>query len=329
MDKFCIACGASINAQAKFCGGCGQPTSESPTSTALITDQQETTGSAASTAGLTKRKSGLIIVSVVALVAVSGVGFYTFGGIGQNGTSSQSGGNTADSKQDDEANAQVKYLIADANIRTQANAKNAAIVAKLQRGTTVIGFVKRGDDPTSQWLKLSDDRGYISLVNLADAEPPKLTKSLNDQSWFPSADILIKKSPDAASPTITTAKAGNTYYLAGVTENGFVEVKLGKGGVGYVLSSDAGLEPNGASSVGVSAQEKLARRTLDAQDRHAFHGSNPFCNLPIQKHTGMSIDHCMNGRWPDPVTNPNANIRGDLVDGMKYFPGPVKSEHSR
>jgi hypothetical protein len=338
MDKFCVSCGTKINAQAKFCGGCGQAISESTAPAVNSVDALETAATHETTATLVSRKSGLIAGGVVALAAVTGFGFYAYTGAGKTGVSAQSVGTTEGTTPDDEANALVKYLIADANIRAQANAKDAAIVTKLKRGTTVIGFAKQGDDPTSQWLKLSDGRGFISFVNLSGVEPPKLTTALNDQSWLPFADTPVKQAPDASSPAKTTAKVGNTYYLAGITENGFVEVKLGKGGVGYVSSADAGLEANGASAVSnlaqssstyspateTSAQEELARRTLAIQDRANFKNSNPFCR---NKKSMLAMHFCSKGSWPDPATNKSADIDGDIVEGIKYFPGPVKSEH--
>jgi hypothetical protein len=248
MDKFCVGCGTKINAQEKFCGGCGQSITESAAPAVNSLDALETAAAHETTAPLVNRKSGLIAGGLVVLAAVTGFGLYAYTGAGKTGVSSQSLGTTEGTTPDDEANALVKYLIADANIRAHANAKDAAIVTKLKRGTMVIGSAKQGDDPTSQWLKLSDGRGFISLVNLSDIEPPKLATTLNDQSWFPTSDLTIKQAPDASSPAKTAAKAGNTYYLAGITENGFVEVKLGKGGVGYVSTADAGLSQEMQSS---------------------------------------------------------------------------------
>jgi hypothetical protein len=126
MDKFCIGCGTTINSQAKFCGGCGQAISDITAPAVNSLDALETGTAPESTATPVNRKSGLIVGSLIAFAAVTALGFYAFNGISKDAVSSQSDSTAEGAKPEDAANAQVKYLIADANIRSQAKTKNAA-----------------------------------------------------------------------------------------------------------------------------------------------------------------------------------------------------------
>jgi hypothetical protein len=65
----------------------------------------------------------------------------------------------------------LKYVTAAANIRNIATAQGGAIVGTLRRGEQVKGTMYQGLVPGTYWFKLSDGRGYVSVVNLGDTDP--------------------------------------------------------------------------------------------------------------------------------------------------------------
>jgi hypothetical protein len=68
----------------------------------------------------------------------------------------------------------LKFVTAAANIRNIATAQGATVVGTLRRGEQVKGTMYQGLVPGTYWFKLTDGRGYVSAVNLGDADPGPL-----------------------------------------------------------------------------------------------------------------------------------------------------------
>lgn len=137
------------------------------------------------------------------------------------------------------------YVVADANVRDKPTAGGSTVTGKIARGTKLDGALEIGLDGKSQWLKLADGSGYIGAVNLSTSEPPKLSKVMNDQKWTASRTIELRAQPDTSSPLLETVESGGLITLAGLTDTGFVEAKLPKGGVGYFLAAGLNLDATG------------------------------------------------------------------------------------
>jgi uncharacterized protein YgiM (DUF1202 family) len=144
------------------------------------------------------------------------------------------------------------FVVADANLRNKATAQGSAISGKVPRGTKVSGVMQMGEDGVSRWFKLADGRGFIGGVNLSVKEPPRLAKTFKDREWVPASDLELRTAPDAVSLILETIKPGSKLVLAGLTESGFAEVKLPKGGVGYFSADGIDLENNAAPPIGLT-----------------------------------------------------------------------------
>ena len=143
------------------------------------------------------------------------------------------------------------YAMTEANIRDRATTVGSQILGKLPRGSAVTGVVKLGMDGSSEWLELSDGKGFIAVINLAEFQPPEIAKALNDRTWTADAALDIWIQPDTASGLLERVSAGTRLTLAGLTANDFIEIKLGKGGVGYLADGAAILGRLGGKPVAI------------------------------------------------------------------------------
>ena len=65
----------------------------------------------------------------------------------------------------------LKYVVSAANIRDTATAQGSKVVGTLRRGEQVKGQMYQGLVGGTYWFKLADGRGFVSAVNLGDADP--------------------------------------------------------------------------------------------------------------------------------------------------------------
>ncbi len=144
------------------------------------------------------------------------------------------------------------FVVADANLRSKATAQGSTISGKVPRGTKVAGVMQMGEDGISRWFKLADGRGFIGGVNLSVKEPPRLAKTFKDKIWSSATDLELRTLPDATSLILETIKPGAKLVLAGLTESGYAEVKLTKGGVGYFLAEGIDLDQSAAPPITLS-----------------------------------------------------------------------------
>jgi uncharacterized protein YgiM (DUF1202 family) len=144
------------------------------------------------------------------------------------------------------------FVVADANLRSKATAQGSSISGKVPRGTKVSGVMQMGEDGISRWFKLADGRGFIGGVNLSVKEPPRLAKTFKDKDWSPATDLELRTLPDATSLILETVKPGAKLVLAGLTESGYAEVKLTKGGVGYFSAEGINLDQSAAPPIRLS-----------------------------------------------------------------------------
>jgi hypothetical protein len=133
-----------------------------------------------------------------------------------------------------EAEATVFYAVSQANIRDAATAQNSNVIGKLQRGQSMPGKRIKGTDGISDWIEFSDGKGFMSATYLIETAPPKLVKILGDRQWTADKPVTVWQSPDSSSTVLDQVGKGTVLTLVGLTENDFIEIKLKKGGVGYI-----------------------------------------------------------------------------------------------
>lgn len=225
----CAACGTHNMRGAKYCAGCG---SALATQTVVI-DETPTT----STSDTPTTPSAQTIGFGLAALLIIGLLAYLAFGKGDDTTTANAAKEATEAAAPAEPLGQERslWVVADANVRDRATAQGGSkLLGKLPRGTQIDGVMQMGEDGKSQWFRLTQNRGYVGAVNLSQTEPPKLAKPLGDQTWYAPDAVAILALPDSNSPKIATLNPGQMVKLAGITENGFAEAKLGKGGVGYI-----------------------------------------------------------------------------------------------
>jgi uncharacterized protein YgiM (DUF1202 family) len=258
--KFCTSCGTEMPTETRFCGACGA--ANNMVDTAAVTpppayspppppaysppppvepayDPQPAFAAqqaeyAVEEVALPARNNKLIIGGVLAAIALLGA-FYYFIFLRDDMSAGQGGTPTAQTKPAEPlAAAKQYYAVTQANIRDQATATGSNIIGKVPRGTAVTGKLILGVDGVSDWLELADGKGFVGVVNLSETAPPVLTKTLNDKIWAADKPMEIYAQPDLSSAQVDRAAIGTKLTLAGLTANDFIEIKLAKGGVGYI-----------------------------------------------------------------------------------------------
>lgn len=136
------------------------------------------------------------------------------------------------------------YVVAEANIRNRPTASSGN-KGKIARGTSVGGAMILGEDGESSWFELAGGAGFVSAVNLSQSPPPRLATMLGDREFRTGGPLPLHASPSVQSAIIETVPSGVVIYLVGITDNGYVETKGRKGGVGY-FSAD-GVDLRGAA----------------------------------------------------------------------------------
>ena len=237
MPKFCLECGFQLKPDARFCTGCGVAVNAAPIEAVLDVAQADKGESdSAWDEGYRPQRPKVVKIAVaVALVVALAVGGY-FGWSAWSSRYSSDGTPITGvvSAGESPGLQREMYAIADANVRETPSSSGSKLVSKLMRGTKISGVMVMGSDNETPWFKLQDGSGFVWAVNLSYAEPPVLSRILNSE-WYPQMNgIDIRAQPDANSAILDTANIGHKYVVAGLTQNNFAELKLDKGGVGYV-----------------------------------------------------------------------------------------------
>ena len=244
MAKYCIQCGTALNESARFCGQCGAvvpvagvdspaPASEPPVATRAYTAVEQYEPATEGGADDKKGPNWLLIGGGAGLIVLLALYYFLFL------HDDMAGDNLEDRIQPAEVSEEVAiskefYAVTDANIRDKASTEGSTVLGKLLRGTAATGKLIVGEDGTSNWLELADGKGFIAAINLSEIQPPEIVKPLGDKSWTTDQAIEIWAQPDTASTLVDRVAAGTPLTLFGVTANDFIEVKLKKGGVGYI-----------------------------------------------------------------------------------------------
>ena len=264
MVKFCTSCGTANTPGAFFCAKCGtaMPSPERAAAADLEPARKPVADEFRSTAPISPSKPKFVhkpkparnwpIFAVIAgsLLLIGGFYYWLFLADDIGGSSDVSYSSSTD--EGERAAAKQFYAVTEANIRDKATTVGSVILGKMPRGSAVTGIVKLGEDGTSDWLELADGNGFIAMVNLGEAEPPEITKTLNDKIWTADGPVEIWAQADAASTLADRVSEGTKLTLSGLTANDFIEVKLRKGGVGYLAGGAAILARLGGKPISIA-----------------------------------------------------------------------------
>jgi uncharacterized protein YgiM (DUF1202 family) len=264
--KFCIQCGAELNPSAKFCGECGTAVADDTaevaeqsfeaesrsdtrtiqwsvdpgegmvTSPSVETGQDDDAGfsDALGDADNGARKPNWLLIGGAVAILLLLLAYYLIFIRDDVGSKSSAEPPQVAGAASEEAETKQYYVVAEANIRDKATAQGSTVIGKMPRGTAVSGKMALGEDGTSDWLELEDGKGFIGAVNLSETKPPEIVKQLGDKTWTTDRAVEIWSQPDSAATVIDRLAAGTQVKLFGLTANDYIEIKLRRGGVGYL-----------------------------------------------------------------------------------------------
>lgn len=261
MVKFCTSCGTANTPDALFCSKCGNairalaPEADErvtvmPPPAAPPANEDMASGTLDSGAerpiyddpmpvsnDAKPTRNWLVIggaLAVLLLVAVFYFFLFVADDVGDSGSSSS---NNSTEPVEAVASRQM-FTMTEANIRDKATIVESNIIGKLPRGSAVTGVLKTGENGNTDWLELAEGKGFVAAVNLSETEPPVLVKTLGDKIWTADGAIEIWSQPDSSN-LIDRVSEGAKLTLAGLTDNNYIEIKLKKGGVGYIADGAA------------------------------------------------------------------------------------------
>lgn len=142
------------------------------------------------------------------------------------------------------------YTITSANIRDKPTTVDSNIIGKLPRGSAISGVLKVSEDG-SEWLELSEGKGFVATVNLIDTQPPEIAQSLGDRTWVADSRIDIY-GPATDSELIESVGEGTKLTLSGLTDTGLIEVELADGRLGYIRNGKEILARLGGKSISIA-----------------------------------------------------------------------------
>ncbi len=266
MAKFCSECGSALSPDARFCAGCGAAVSGTGSAAAPVAspaiapapvpavDVDAEGGSPA------PRRTGLLLGGAALLAVAIG------GGAWLGLSSSEEKADTIESTGagEDRATAETAtlYAVAEANLRDQASLQGSKIVGSLKRGEKASGTLVT-DERGRQWLRLDGGSGFVSLANLAKAAPPALA-SLDGSDRITTAQCTVLESAQPGAASKMVLKPGAAVRLVGATADGFTEIGLPGGGVGYTSAASAcATEPSPAKGAVANSLIQFDARTCE------------------------------------------------------------------
>jgi hypothetical protein len=247
MTRFCISCGTALNDGARFCGNCGAPVPdpsdgmdappvEPPAPPPIIAADampDESTLEMVESLADTPERTGpnwLLIGGGAGILLLLLLYYLVFIRDDVGSTPPP----TTEKIEAKEVEASKFFAVADANIRDKATTVGTTILGKLLRGTATSGKIITGEDGSTSWLELADGKGFVAMSNLSETEPPQIIKPLGDRIWSSDKAMDIFAGPEAGAAVLDRVAAGTPLTLFGLTANDYIEIKLKKGGVGYI-----------------------------------------------------------------------------------------------
>ena len=267
MSNFCTACGTVNPVDARFCNNCGTAMAVA----ALDTVEPEVIGvtkdtpsqpqpSIEATNGYAElpptaknngqKRNWLVIGAAAALLLLVALLYFFLFVADDIGSGNSNDVDTAAEPAAAVATSQM-FAMTEANIRDKASTVGSNIIGKFPRGSALTGVLKVGEENTSDWFELADGKGFVAAVNLIETEPPVLVKTLGDKIWTADGAIEIWAQPDSGT-LIDRVGEGAKLTLAGLTANDYIEIKLSKGGVGYIADGAAILARSNGRPIAIS-----------------------------------------------------------------------------
>ena len=288
MVKFCASCGTANPPASRFCAKCGASLGEEPVVQSTKAFEPEVAGlnpdpkiAPVATVSTSSIENGepdapgrnwIVVIAIIGTVLIIGALYFWLFVADDIGEASDQTGGAAVEAGEIVAPTQM-FVMTEANVRDKSTTVGSTIIGKMPRGSAVTGAVKLGEDGVSEWLELADGAGFIATVNLGEAAPPDIAKALDDKIWSSDTAIDIWAQADTASALVDRVKEGTRLTLAGLTANDFIEIKLSRGGVGYIANGAAILSRLGGKPIAINFNPQTCTFGSDLNAEFARIGS--------------------------------------------------------
>jgi hypothetical protein len=130
------------------------------------------------------------------------------------------------------------YAATGARLRDRPTITGSSITGRVARGEAVSGSVVDGSEAGQLWLQLADAKGYVNLVNLSENPAPQLRRSFGEKKFELADAAALLASPGRNGAVMARLAKGQTLTTSGITDNGFAEIILNQGGVGYIADGE-------------------------------------------------------------------------------------------
>jgi hypothetical protein len=181
------------------------------------------------------KSPGAIIAGATLLFAFLAWGTRDFW-LGMDKTAISNSVSASNAVTSDSAVTQSYFVTRTAKLRDRATTVGSVIKGEAPRGSELKGSLIIGDDGKSQWLKVAETGYFISLANLATTPPQPLSITINRAVTIDEAS-QVRAEPAGEAALIDTLTVGAKVDAIGVV-NGWIEIGLKKGGVGYFKPSE-------------------------------------------------------------------------------------------
>jgi zinc-ribbon domain len=204
------------------------------------------------------------------------------------------------------------YAIRTVKLRDKPTTQGSTVLGELKRGTQIEGVMEMAADGKTQWFKIKGSGQYVAGINLSDVAPPALTLALGKTMTL-DEQTEIRAAPADNATTVDTVGAGVKVEAVGVT-NGWIEIALRKGGVGYIKPSSS------SANFGLSSGEQVQTAAVaDFGPLINFDASN--CNFGGGMDRIFDSMRSNGGKGPFTVTG----LPGDLA---ARYDDPANPEQS-
>jgi hypothetical protein len=171
----------------------------------------------------------------------------------------------------DESETQTYFAVRKLKVRSKPST-DASILTEIARGAQIEGTLVNGPDGKSRWIKLKGKDQYIAEVNLSDVAPEAMQTALNRVLAL-DEQTEIRNRPADNGTTVDTLAAGGKVEALGIV-NGWVEIALKKGGVGYIRPSDASINAVATLGSGAAKPAIAAASAVDFGSMIAFNAES-------------------------------------------------------
>jgi hypothetical protein len=220
----------------------------------------------------------------------------------------------------DESETQTYYAVRKLKVRSKPST-DASILTEIARGAQIEGTLVNGPDGKSRWIKVKGKEQYIAEVNLSDVAPEAMQTALNRVLTL-DEQTEIRNRPADNGTTVDTLAAGGKVEALGIV-NGWVEIALKKGGVGYIRPSEASTNAVATLGTGAAKPAVAAASAVDFGSMIAFNAES--CTFGSGIDSVMSALSSNQGKGPFTVPGVEGELTGKADNPSDPTSGKIRT----